>query len=69
MKLSKKEDQNLVEIIADRVVGVAGEDQFNESLLESVSQGGLGMSDKEADEITRYFEKLIAQGVDVNYKS
>ncbi len=69
LKLTKKQDENLVEIIADRVVGVAGEDQLNQNLLESVSKGGLGISEKEADDITRYFEKLIAQGVDVNYKS
>ena len=30
MKLSSKQDANLVEIIADRVVGVSGEDQFHE---------------------------------------
>lgn len=69
MKLSKKQDQNLTEIIADRVVGVSGEDNFNAALMEGVSVGGLGLSEAEADDITRYFEKLIAQGVDVSYKS
>ena len=69
LKFSKKQDSNLVEIIADRVVGVSGEDSFNSDLLKGVTAGGLGVTDKEADDITRYFEKLIAQGVDVSYKS
>ena len=69
LKLNKKQDENLVEIIADRVVGVVGEDQFNEQLMNSLSSGGLGIAEREADDVTRYFEKLIAQGVDVSYKS
>jgi putative ABC transport system ATP-binding protein len=69
LPLSKKQDENLTEIIADRVVGVSSEDHFNAALQESVSKRGLGLSDAEADDITRYFEKLIAQGVDVSYKS
>lgn len=68
MKLTKKQDSNMVEIIADRVVGVSKDVDFNEMLMESVSNGGLGLSDREADDVTRYFEKLIAQGVDVDYK-
>lgn len=67
--LSKKQEENLTEIIADRVVGVSGEDEFNATLLKGVSSRGLGLSDAEADDLTRYFEKLIAQGVDVSYKS
>jgi len=69
MKLTKKQDENLVEVIADRVVGVSGEDEFNERISKSVSGGGMGLSPDEADDITRYFEKIIAQGVDVSYKS
>jgi putative ABC transport system ATP-binding protein len=69
MRLTKKQDANLVELIADRVVGVSGEIEFNTRIMESQSKGGLGLSEKEADDITRYFEKLIAQGVDVSYKA
>ncbi|MCB9811901.1 ABC transporter ATP-binding protein [Candidatus Nomurabacteria bacterium] len=69
LTLSKKQDENLVELIADRVTGVAGEDDFNESLSKGVTTGGLSLTEKEADSLTRYFEKLIAQGVDVSYKS
>lgn len=69
LKLSKKQDDNLVELIADRVVGVSGEDEFNAELMVGVNSGGLGLSEKEADDLTRYFEKIIALGVDVSYKS
>ncbi len=68
VKLNKKQDKNLVEIIADRVVGVTTEDDFHERLQKGITTGGLGIAEKEADDITRYFEKMIAQGVDVSYK-
>jgi hypothetical protein len=35
----------------------------------TVKSGGLGLDEKEADDLTRYFEKIIAQGVDVSYKN
>jgi putative ABC transport system ATP-binding protein len=69
MKLTKKQDENLVEIIADRVVGVSGEKEFSDRLLEGSSKNGLGLSFNEAEDLTRYFEKIIAQGVDVSYKA
>ncbi len=69
IKLSKEQDAHLVESIADRVTGVIEEEQMNERLMQGVRSGGLGLSEAEADELTRYFEKIIAQGVDVSYKS
>ncbi len=69
IKLSKEQDTNLVEMIADRVTGVVTDDHFNERLMKGVRSGGLALSDSEADNMTRYFEKVIAQGVDVSYKS
>ncbi len=69
LKLSKKQDENLVELIADRVVGVSGVDEFNAELMVGVTAGGLALSEKEADDMTRYFEKIIALGVDVSYKA
>lgn len=68
IKLTKRQDDNLVELIADRVTGVIAEDDFNEQLMKGVSSRGLGLAEREADDLTRYFEKLIAQGVDVSYK-
>ena len=69
IKLSKKQDENLVELIADRVVGVTKEDDLHTRLQQGITRGGLALSEREAEEVTRYFEKLIAQGVDVSYKS
>lgn len=69
IKLTKEQNENLVEIIADRVTGVSDEEHLNQGLMSAVSGGGLGLDEKEADEITRYFEKIIAQGVDVSYKN
>jgi putative ABC transport system ATP-binding protein len=69
MKLTKEQDANLVELVADRVTGVNEQTDFNVRLMESVKNRGLGLSEREADDITRHFEKLIAQGVDVSYKN
>ncbi len=69
IKLNKEQDEHLIEMIADRVTGVVEEEQFNERLMLGIRSGGLSFEEKEADEVTRYFEKLIAQGVDVSYKS
>jgi ABC-type multidrug transport system ATPase subunit len=69
IKLSKEQDTNLVEVIADRVTGVTEADEMNQRMMASVRGGGMGLSEKEADELSRYFEKVIAQGVDVNYKA
>lgn len=69
IKLSKEQDNNMTELIADRVTGVSNEHEFNERLMKGVRSKGLGLDEAEADDLTRYFEKLIAQGVDVSYKS
>lgn len=69
IKLDVKQKKNMTEMIADRVTGVSGEDNFNEEVMRSVKSGGLGLSEREADDLTRYFEKIIAQGVDISYKS
>ena len=68
-KLSIDQERNLTELIADRVTGVTGEDELNEKLQRGVRSGGLALGEAEADDLTRYFEKLIAQGVDVSYKN
>lgn len=67
--LSKEQNKNMVELIADRVTGVIGDVEFNERLMKGVRSGGLALDESEADDITRYFEKIIAQGVDVSYKA
>ena len=69
IKLSKEQKENMTEIIADRVTGVTDEDEMNQRFMKSVKSGGLSLSEREADDLTRYFEKVIAQGVDVSYKN
>lgn len=69
IKLTKEQNDNMTEIIADRVTGVMGEQEMNEQFMQGIKTGGLALSEKESDDVTRYFEKIIAQGVDVNYKS
>jgi putative ABC transport system ATP-binding protein len=68
IRLPEKQLSRLVELIADRVTGVANEDDFNEQLISKDKRSGLGLAPVVADELTRYLEKLIAQGVDVSYK-
>lgn len=68
IKLSKQQNENLTELVADRVTGVITGSEMNERLMKGVSSKGLAFSEAEADDISRYFEKVIAQGVDVSYK-
>jgi ABC-type sulfate/molybdate transport systems ATPase subunit len=69
IKLSKEQDENMTEMIADRVTGVTEKNDFLIRSMEGIRKGGLALSEKEADDLSRYFEKVIAQGVDVNYKA
>ncbi|MCA9358778.1 ABC transporter ATP-binding protein [Candidatus Kaiserbacteria bacterium] len=69
IKLSKEQNTNMTELIADRITGVIEDDDLNQRLMKGVKAGGLSLSEAEADDMTRYFEKVIAQGVDVSYKS
>lgn len=67
--LSKRASENLAALIADRLAGINVESQFNAQLMEKERNGGLGLKESVADDITRYMEKLIALGVDVSYKN
>lgn len=69
IKLNKQQDEHMTEMIADRVTGVTEKTDFILRAMEGVKKGGLGLSEREADDLTRYFEKIIAQGVDISYKS
>lgn len=69
IKLTKEQNENMTEVIADRVTGVINEDELNERLMKGIRSGGLSLSEREADDLTRYFEKIIAQGIDVSYKN
>jgi hypothetical protein len=66
--LSKEREALLSELIADRVTGVSNEADFYEGVLAKESKHGVGFKEEVGDGLTRYLEKLIAQGVDVSYK-
>lgn len=68
IKLTKEQNDNMVELIADRVTGVIEADEMNERMMKGIKTGGLALTEKEADDLSRHFEKIIAQGVDVSYK-
>jgi len=68
IKLSKEQNNNMTEIIADRVTGVIEATDMNERMMRGIRSGGLSLSEREADDISRHFEKTIAQGIDVSYK-
>ena len=67
--LTKKTEANLTMCVADRLLGIHDEKGFFESLGQSVKEGGLGLREDIREDISRYMEKLIALGVDVNYKA
>lgn len=69
IKLTKQQDSSMTELIADRVTGVIGDSEMNERMMAGTRSGGLSLSEKEADDMSRHFEKIIAQGVDVSYKN
>lgn len=68
IKLGEKGEERVAELIADRVTGVSDGNEFHALLESKERRRGLGLSEPIADEVSRYLEKLIAQGVDVSYK-
>jgi putative ABC transport system ATP-binding protein len=69
ISLTKAMDNNLTTLIADRLSGVEGENEFHSALECSIRDGGLNLNEKTSDDLSRYMEKLVALGVDVSYKS
>ena len=67
--LTKTTEANLSVLIADRLSGINNEADFRQGLMEAVTKSGLGLREKQADDMSRYMEKLIAIGVDVSYKN
>lgn len=68
LRLNEAARERLAELIADRVSGVSNEADFHTALEHTKADGGMGFKGAVADAVTRYLEKLIAQGVDVSYK-
>lgn len=68
IRITKDMQTRLGELIADRVSGMSNQDVFHEALELPKNKGGLALKSIIADALSRYLEKLIAQGVDVSYK-
>ncbi len=68
IRLDKKGQERLAELIADRVSGVSNDGDFHAALEGPKSKESMGLKSGIADLVSRYLEKLIAQGVDVSYK-
>jgi len=66
--LDEKQQARVSDLIADRVTGVSNETDFHALLESKDKRHGLGLQEDISDDVTRYLEKLIAQGVDVSYK-
>ncbi len=69
IKLSKNGVSNLTTLIADRLSGIIGADDFYMGLETKEIKGGLGFKPKISEDVSRYMEKLIALGIDVSYKN
>lgn len=69
VSLTKAMLANLTTMIADRLAGIHGVEAFHTLLKASIKDGGLALTEKMSDDMSRYMEKLIAIGVDVSYKA
>ncbi len=68
VSFSESRTTALADALTDRVSGVNNNDAFFQKLSTTIKDGGVGLSHKQAEDATRYMEKLIAQGIDVSYK-
>jgi hypothetical protein len=62
ISLTSKAKSSFEDIIKQRVGGFTRKEEFNAQLQMSVEQGGVGLHTKQAFDVTRLAEKLIALG-------
>lgn len=60
--------KRLKETVYNRVAGLKKMDEFLDSLMTSVEEGGLGFDKDLANRLTQYFEKLLIQGLETEDK-
>jgi len=63
-ELNAVQKKRLKELIYNRMVGLVRREDFEESLIEPLEKGGIGLARKKARKLTLYFEKLLVQGVE-----
>jgi putative ABC transport system ATP-binding protein len=64
-KLSPTQEDRLKQAVSDRLLGYRKKDSFLKLLSTSTARGGVGLSQKGALNLSRYFEKLVAQGLEM----
>lgn len=62
-KLTSEQIKILEETISDRVSGIIKKDDFQKRLDFPLKDGGVGFDSRMARKLTRYMEKLLAQGI------
>jgi putative ABC transport system ATP-binding protein len=60
--------RRLREAVYERVAGIIRREPFEERLVRSLEDGGAGFAPKVGRELTTYFEKLLIQGLDLDYE-
>lgn len=68
IQLSDVQLDRLGTMIGNRVAGFTKKEDFKSQLRLSVDEGGLGLEKSTAHRLTRYLEKLVAQGVHADSK-
>ncbi len=58
----------LKEAVRQRISGILKKEDFHKQLDLSLEEGGVGFKKQTAENITNYFEKIIAQGIQVEGK-
>jgi putative ABC transport system ATP-binding protein len=61
--LSEAQKETLDGIIRNRVTGIIRKEEFKAQIALPLDQRGVGLDKRNAHDLSRYFEKLIAQGV------
>ncbi len=67
-QVDPEQEKNLEEIITDRIFGVLRKDSLQKRLQKTVIDGGLNLDEPASLAITRYLEKLLAQGITSSMK-
>jgi ABC-type lipoprotein export system ATPase subunit len=67
--LEVKARKNLKDLVYGRISGLIKKDMFEEKLSWTVIKGGTGFDKKLSSKVTKYFEKLIMQGLQIQEKA
>jgi hypothetical protein len=66
--LSEEQLNRLGVMVGNRIAGFTKKEDFKDQLEMSMEEGGVGLENSTVHRLTRYLEKLIAQGVHANSK-